>query len=71
MSKYAVRLRTPPRGVAKYTSDTPKHGVVEITVDWHDVARQMGAKAAFNKSRKTRSLNGAIVVKFIEDKEAA
>lgn len=34
---------------------------VEIDVDW--ILTQLGQKAAFNKSKKTKALNGAVIVR--------
>lgn len=58
----------PVSGLKKYSSDAPKSGTVEVSVDWQKLVRVLGTKAAFNKSHKTRALNGVVIVKF---KEAA
>jgi len=64
MSTTLYTLRN--RSLKKYTSDAAKVGDLLITIDWESLARQIGAKAAFNRNGRSRALNGAIVVKFKE-----
>lgn len=52
--------------VKYWSSDTPKSGVVHITIDWSRIARELARKASNNKSNQTRDMGGAIVGKFVE-----
>jgi hypothetical protein len=50
----------------RWAGDPPKVGQAIVEVDWPKLVRILGGKAAFNKTKRCRALNGALVVKFKE-----
>lgn len=60
MSTYIFR----DRKFKKYTSDEPREGAVEVSVDWERLVNALGTKAAFNRSRKSALAVGIKVTFF-------
>lgn len=54
----------------KYYNEPEVVGDVELTIDWQKLARELGARACFNKSHKS-SLGVGISAKFIPVKGAS
>jgi hypothetical protein len=53
--------------VIKLFGEAPRAGTAVISINVMQLALEVGAKAAFNRSLKSRALKGAVVVKFIPD----
>lgn len=49
--------------VQKWVGWPAKRGVLEVEIDLEAIARQLAAKAFFNKGRKSKAMAGAIVAK--------
>lgn len=62
-----MRITYPVRDLTREFGDKPKSGTLVMDIDTSRIAKQLGAKAAFNKGKKARSLSGAIIVKFIAE----
>lgn len=61
------RFRFPVTGLKRYTSDAPRAGTLELTVDWEKLVRVLATKAAFNR-RGTSALGVGIKAKFVPHK---
>lgn len=57
----AVRF---PLSFHDYPSNRDIEGTVSVSVNWPALVKRIGKKAALNKTRKSRALNGAITVVF-------
>jgi hypothetical protein len=55
------------RDVQRYTSDPKRNVKVLVEIDWHRLAMELGAKAAYSKGKKSQAMRGAVVVKYLED----
>lgn len=58
------------RSFRKYSSDAPRLGTIELTVDWEQLIKHLGTKAAFNRSLKS-GIAAGVKVKFIPSKVPA
>ena len=65
MTNYRYKHRT----FHNYVGDPVRNGDVVLSVDWEKLINELGKKAAFNRTGKTRALKGAIVVRFHPAKE--
>lgn len=59
-----VNVRVPD--ARTYTSDPQQAVVVEISVDWSRIAKQLAPKAARSKSSRSQVMGGAVKVKVLE-----
>ncbi len=60
----SVKIRVPDARM--FTSDSPRGAVVEISVDWNRVAKQLAVKAVRTKRGRSQVMQGAVQVKVIE-----
>lgn len=64
LSPSEVRIRVPDARM--FTSDSPRGAVVEISIDWNRVAKQLAAKAVRTKRGRSQVMSGAVSVKVLE-----
>ena len=65
LSPSEVRIRVPDARM--FTSDRPRGAVVEISVDWNRIAKQLATRALRSKRRRSQVMEGAVVVKVLEE----